>query len=213
MDNNIKWFYDEMIERTKKALERNNYDVYVLESAKDLTDLLGELIEEGSTVSMGGSMTLNYNGVIEFLRKGNYNFLDRAKEGLTPEDINRIYRETFFADYYLTSSNAITENGELVNLDGNGNRVAAMIYGPKKVVVVAGYNKIVKDIDEAYTRVRDYASPINAKRLNRSTPCVKTGECMDCASDARICNHLVLTYRQNVKGRGIVVLVKEELGY
>lgn len=213
MDKNTEWYIDEKIKRTKEALEKNNYDVYVVNTKEDAANMVESIIEKGSTVSFGGSMSILECGVLNILRNGEYNLLDRYKEGLTSEDIGKLFRESFFADYYLTSTNALTENGELVNLDGNGNRVAAMIFGPKKVVVIAGINKIVRDIDEAYKRVRDEAAPINAKRLSRKTPCGVTGKCMDCSSPERICNHMVVTYRQNTKNRGIVILVKEDIGY
>lgn len=213
MDKNTEWYIDEKIKRTKEALEKNNYDVYVVNTKEDAANMVESIIEKGSTVSFGGSMSILECGVLNKLRNGEYNLLDRYKEGLTSEDIGKLFRESFFADYYLTSTNALTENGELVNLDGNGNRVAAMIFGPKKVVVIAGINKIVRDIDEAYKRVRDEVAPINAKRLSRKTPCGVTGKCMDCSSPERICNHMVVTYRQNTKNRGIVILVKEDIGY
>ncbi|CDF58132.1 lactate utilization protein [Thermobrachium celere] len=213
MDFNTSWYFDKKIERTKKALEKNNYEVYVVNNVDEMKEKVLELIQDKSTVSFGGSMTLVNSGILDELRKKDIKLLDRYKEGLTGDEIANLYRETFFADYYITSSNAVTENGELVNLDGNGNRVAAMIFGPKKVIVIVGQNKLVKDLEEAYDRVRNYASPINAKRLNRRTPCCETGYCLDCNSNDRICNHYVVTYRQNVKGRGIVIIVKDELGY
>lgn len=213
MDKNMQWYIEEKINKTKASLEKNNYQVYVVESPEEATKKLGEIMEKGSTVSVGGSMTVNGSGILELLRNGDYNFLDRYKEGLTGEEMGKLFRECFFADYYISSSNAITEGGELVNMDGNGNRVAAMIFGPKKIIVVAGVNKIVGSLDEAYERVRNLASPVNCKRLNKKTPCTVTGRCMDCASPDRICNHYVVTYRQNAPGRGIVILIKQDLGY
>lgn len=213
MDKNIKFYVDKRIERTRAALVKNNYDVYVVDDAKGAREKIKELIEDNSVVSFGGSMTIIDTGIIDTLRKCNIKLLDRYKEGLTKDDIGKLYRESFFADYYISSCNALTENGEIVNLDGNGNRVAALIFGPKKVIIVAGINKIVNDIDEAYDRVRNYAAPVNSIRLSKKTPCVETGMCMDCNSNDRICNHLVITYRQNTTGRGIVILVKQELGY
>lgn len=213
MDKNTQWYIEKKIERTKLSLEKKNYQVYVVESSKEAVQKLQEIMEKGSTVSVGGSMTVIDSGILELLRNGDYNFLDRYKEGLTGDEMGRLFRECFFADYYITSSNAITEGGELVNLDGNGNRVAAMIFGPKKVVVVAGVNKIVGNLDEAYERVRNMAAPTNNKRLNKKNPCTMTGRCMDCESPDRICNHYVVTYRQNVPGRGIVILIKQDMGY
>ncbi len=213
MDKNTQWFIEEKIKRTKAALEKNNYQVFVVESSEEAVDKLKEIIEKGSIVSVGGSMTIIEAGVLELLRNGDYNFLDRYKEGLTGEEMGKLFRECFFADYYISSSNAITEGGELVNLDGNGNRVAAMTFGPKKVVVVAGVNKIVKSLDEAYARVRNQAAPMNTKRLSKRTPCTTVGKCMDCDSPERICNHYVVTYRQNAPGRGIIILIKQDMGY
>ena len=213
MDKNVQLFMDKRIDRTKDSLIKNNYDVYVVEDAKEAREKIKEIIEDNAVVSFGGSMTIIDAGIIDTLRKLNIKLLDRYKEGLAKDDIGKLYRESFFADYYISSCNALTENGEIVNLDGNGNRAAALIFGPRKVIIVAGVNKIVNDIDEAYDRVRNYAAPINSIRLSKKTPCVETGMCMDCSSKDRICNHLVITYRQNTIGRGVVILVKQELGY
>ncbi|SEF90044.1 Uncharacterised ACR, YkgG family COG1556 [Caloramator fervidus] len=213
MNQNVNWYLQKRLERVKQALEKNNYEVYIVDDLDEVKSLLSNLIDKKSTVSFGGSMTLLDGGIIDHLRNLDIELLDRYKEGLTKEEILELHRKSFFADYYITSSNAITEQGYLVNLDGNGNRVAAMIFGPKKVIVIAGYNKIVKDLDEAYERVRNYTAPINSKRLLRKTPCVEVAKCLDCNSDERICNHYLVTYRQNVKGRGIVILVKKELGF
>ena len=158
-------------------------------------------------------MTLFETGVIEFLRNGKFNFLDRYKEGLNADDIKDIFRKTFSANAYFVSSNAVTEKGELYNVDGTGNRVAAMIYGPDNVIVIVGVNKIVRDVQEAIERNKEYAAPANAKRLNRNTPCTKVGYCMDCSSSERICNDYVLIRRQGRKGRIKVIIVGKELGY
>lgn len=158
-------------------------------------------------------MTLFETGVIDLLRSEKYNFSDRYAQGLSKDDIKDIYRKSFSADAYFTSSNAITENGELYNVDGTGNRVAAMIYGPDKVIVVVGINKIVKDVDEAIERNKRMAAPANATRLNRKTPCANLGYCTDCNSPDRICNDYVLIRRQGIKGRINVIIVNKEFGY
>ena len=152
-------------------------------------------------------------GIIEHLRIGRYNFLDRYMDGLSRTQIEEIYRKSFFTDTYLTSTNAITEDGELYNVDGNGNRVAAMIYGPKSVIVVAGINKIVKNVDEAVERVRRVAAPANSIRLNKNTPCTKTGYCANCRTDDRICCTYTVFGQQREKNRIKVILVGESLGY
>lgn len=213
MDSNVKFVIEKRVQRTIENLKKNNMNGYFVEDEKEAIKKIEELLTEGDTVSVGGSMTLFETGVIELLRKGKYNFLDRYQEGLTPEDIKEMYRKSFSADAYLTSSNAITEDGELYNVDGRGNRVAAMIYGPDKVIIVAGVNKIVKDLDEAIERNRQWAAPANAKRLNKNTPCAKTGYCMDCNSEDRICNEYVLIRKQTDKERIHVIIVNKELGY
>lgn len=213
MDNNVKWVMEQKIKRTMENLEKNNIESYFVNDEKALIEKLGEFVKEEDTVSVGGSMTLFETGVIEFLRSGKFNFLDRYKEGLSADDIKDIFRKSFFADAYFVSSNALTEKGELYNVDGNGNRVAAMLYGPDKVIVIVGVNKIVKNVEEAVARNRECAAPANAKRLNRETPCAKVGYCVDCNSNSRICNDYIVIRRQGQKGRIKVIIVGKELGY
>ncbi|GAA0740056.1 lactate utilization protein [Clostridium oceanicum] len=213
MDNNAKFVVEKKVERTIKSLEENNMEGYYVEDEKELIDKVKELANKGDMISVGGSMTLFETGIIDLIRNGDYNFLDRYKEGLTPKDIKDLYRKSFYADTYITSTNAVTEDGELYNVDGTGNRVASMIYGPDQVIVIVGTNKIVKDVDEAIERNREIAAPANAKRLNRATPCAKVGYCMDCKSKDRICNDYVLIRRQGNKGRIKVIIVGKQLGY
>lgn len=198
------------MERTAEALRDNNMYCECVDSTEEALEIIESFLNEGDTVAVGGSMTLDDMGVLDMLRDGRYNFLDRYEEGA---DVQKIFRDSFSADVYLTSSNAITENGELYNVDGNGNRVAALIFGPKSVIVVAGYNKIVKDIEAAKVRVQEIAAPANATRLGCQTPCTKTGHCMNCASPQRICATAVITGRQRVQNRIKVILIGEELGY
>lgn len=178
-----------------------------------LVELLKELIAEKSVIGIGDSMTLFETGVIDFLRKGKYTFLDKYKDGITSEGKKQIYIKNFSADTFMCSTNALTESGELYNIDGNGSRVAPMIYGPKQVILVCGINKIVKDIDEAEKRVRNYSAPIDAKRLNKNTPCTNLGYCIDCKSPNRICNDFVVIRGQFIKGRIKVIIVGKQLGY
>ncbi|MCT8975988.1 lactate utilization protein [Clostridium sp. CX1] len=213
MDKNTEWVMEQKVKRTIENLEKNNMDAYFVQDEKALVEKISEFVTDGDTVSVGGSMTLFETGVIEFLRKGKFNFLDRYKEGLTAADTKDIFRKSFLADAYFVSSNAVTEKGELYNVDGNGNRVAAMLYGPDKVIVIVGVNKIVKDVDEAIKRTKGCAAPANTKRLNRNTPCTKVGYCVECSSDERICNDYVLMRRQTQKGRVKVIIVGKELGY
>ena len=212
MDNNLKWVNEIKINRTLEALRKNNMEGYLINTENELIHKIQELFNEGSKVSLGGSMTLFETKIMEHLRSGRYELLDRYKEGLTADEIKEIYRKSFFCDAYFTSTNAITEEGELYNVDGNGNRVAAMLYGPDKVIVIAGVNKIVKDINEAIYRVENLAAPANAKRLNRKTPCTVTGKCMNCNSPERICREYTVI-RKPVPNRIFVLLLNEEYGY
>lgn len=201
------------MERTAEALRKNNFYALCAENVEEAIEIIENLLDDDSTVAVGGSMTLFEAGVLELLRSGRYEFFDRYAPGLSREQIGEIHRKAFSCDNYICSTNAVTENGELYNIDGSGNRVAAMIYGPKSVIVVAGYNKIVRDLEQARQRVKDIAAPANAVRLECKTPCAVTGKCADCKSDGRICADTVIMGRQIVKERIKVILVGEELGY
>ena len=213
MDNNVKSCNEEMIKRTIAALEKNNMNGYLVEDRNELINKIMELVPEGSTVACGGSMTLFETKVIDHLRTDRYNFLDRYKEGLSQDEINNIYRNAFSADAYFVSSNAITEEGEIYNVDGTGNRVAAMLFGPDKVIIVCGINKIVANVEEAIQRNKRFSAPRNAIRLNRKTPCKEVGYCMDCSSEDRICNEYTLIRKQAKKDRIHVIFLNEEIGY
>lgn len=213
MDKNVKWVNGQKILRTIQALENNNMNGYLVKDNDELIEKIKEIVKEGSKVACGGSMTLFETDVIDHLRTDRYDFLDRYKEGIQPEEVVKIYKETFFADAYFVSSNAITTNGEIYNVDGTGNRVAAMLYGPEKVIIICGVNKIVEDLEAAIARCGEIAAPANAKRLNRNTPCAKVGYCMDCSSDQRVCNEYTLIKRQARKERIHVIFLNEEIGY
>ncbi|NLU52155.1 MAG: lactate utilization protein [Clostridiaceae bacterium] len=213
MDQHLKSIVDKRVHKVMENLQKNNMLAIYLSSKEEVPGKIAELVKEGETVALGGSMSLFEARVIDHLRSGRYNFLDRYAEGLTREQMEEIYRQSFFADAYITSTNAITLDGRLYNVDGNGNRVAAMIYGPKSVIVVAGINKIVNNMDEAYERLRNIAAPANAVRLSKNTPCAKTGTCMDCKSEDRICSSYVILGWQKAKNRIKLILVGEDLGY
>lgn len=206
-----------IVKNTIIALKKNNINAVYIDRKEEVLEKVKELLTNGSTVASGGSETLKECGIIELLRSGEYNFLDREKT----DDIEKLYRETFNADYYFCGCNAVTENGELYNVDGNSNRVAAICYGPAKVIMVVGINKIVKNIDEAIKRVKTVAAPKNAKRLFCDTFCNKTGVCMGvdgdmcsgCNSNARICCNYVVSAKQRHKNRINIIFVGEELGY
>lgn len=213
MDKNVAWYIEKQVERTIKNLNSRNMEGYYVNNREQLLQKLKELIAEGSTVGVGDSMTLFETKIIDFLRNGSFNFLDKYEEKLTKNEKREIYIKNFSADTFISSTNAITESGELYNIDGNGSRVAPMLYGPKQVIIVTGINKIVKNLEEAEIRVRQYAAPIDAKRLNKDTPCSKLGYCVDCKSPNRICNDFVVIKGQFIKGRIKVIIVGEVLGF
>lgn len=213
MNSVALWSNEMKINRTIEALKKNNMNGYYAKNRNEVIELIKDIVSEGSKVAVGGSETLSELGILEHLRSGRYDFLDRYKEGLTREEVTNIFKQSFLADAYLSSCNAITENGELYNVDGNGNRVAAMLYGPDKVIVICGINKIVKDVDEAIKRNREISAPMNAKRLNKKTPCTKVGYCMNCNSPERICNEYTLIKKQRSSERMHVIFLNENLGY
>ena len=212
MTENIKWLNETRIEKTIKALNENGMEACLVSDKESLINKIDEILKEGSSVTLGGSMTVFEAGVVEHLKSGRFEYFDRYKENITNEERKEVYRKAFSCDGYITSSNAITEEGELYNVDGTGNRVAAMLYGPDKVIVIAGVNKIVKDLDEAISRIERFAAPTNAKRLNRKTPCAKVGYCMDCKSPERICREYTVIKRP-IPGRIHVIFLNENLGY
>ncbi|WZL81869.1 lactate utilization protein [Vallitaleaceae bacterium 9-2] len=213
MDKNISWFISKQIQKAIDALEKNNMKGFFVQDEQELLELIDELIEEHSVVGVGDSLTLIETGVLDFVRNGNYVFLDKYEEGITSDEKKKLYIQNFLADTFLCSTNALTEDGKLYNIDGNGSRVAPMIYGPKQVIIVAGINKLVRNIEDAEKRVRNYAAPIDAKRLNKDTPCTKLGHCVDCKSPNRICNDFVTITGQFVKDRIKVIIVAKALGY
>lgn len=213
MDANTKWYLAKSVERTIAGLEKHNMQGFYVEDTVQLLEKIRELLPQNSLVAVGDSMTLVETGVIAELRSGKYQFLDKYKPGITRLEKDGIYRQTFSADVFLCSTNALTEAGELYNIDGNGSRVAAMLYGPQQVIIVAGVNKIVKDLQAAETRVRNYAAPLDAKRLNKKTPCTVLGCCVDCQSEDRICNDFVVIKRQFNPERIKVILIGGSYGY
>lgn len=211
------------MEKTMEALRAHNMDVYLAKDREEAKSIALSLIPAGASCASGGSVTLDETGILAELKSGKYAYIDRGIPTLTPEERVSAMKQALTADYYFMSANAITENGELYNVDGNSNRVAALLYGTGSVIVVAGKNKIVKDLDAAAHRVKTIAAPKNAERLNCATPCAKTGHCISldrggdmadgCSSPARICCNFVVSAQQRHPSRIKVILVDEELGY
>lgn len=203
----------DIIKKTMENLAANKMKPYYAETSEEAREIVRGLVKDDKLITSGGSMTLKESGIVEMLHKEfGAAYLERSAEQ-TREQTEEIMRKAFVSDTFLASSNAITENGELYNVDGNGNRVSAMIFGPRQVIIVAGVNKIVGDLAAAKERVEKIAAPKNTVRLNCETPCVKTGECAHCRSDRRICCSFVTLAQQRVPDRIKVIIVNEELGY
>ena len=184
----IQWHNDTFGEKVVKALEKNNFKAYYVSDRAAATEKVFSLIPDGATVGVGGSWTLKELGIPEQLEKDGHTVYDHNKAGLTMEESMALRRKELLCDVFISGTNAVTLDGQLVNTDGSGNRVAAMSFGPQKVVVVIGVNKIVPDLDAAMERIELYAAPINNKRLDRPNPCTITGMCMDCQGATRISN-------------------------
>lgn len=194
-----------------KNLESRHFEAYYCKDKESALNKALELIPEGASVSWGGAMSAEQIGLIDAVRAGRYNALDRAKCN-TAEDRDRLYRESFFADVYLTGANAMSIDGQMVNIDGTGNRVAAIAYGPKTVLVIVGMNKVMDDLDGALTRARTVAAPLNQQRFLLQNPCTITGACADCKSLTCICNQIIVTRHCRPAGRIKFILVGEDLG-
>lgn len=208
-----KWYRELQMDELIKNLKNKNYDAFYASTKKEALKLIMKLIPEGATVGLGGSMTAAEIGIHKALEEGNYMLYNQYKAGIAKDKAAELRTKGLTAEYYVTGTNALTIEGELINLDGLGNRVAAITYGPEKVIIIVGINKIVPSIDAGIERTENYAAVLNCKRLNTDTPCVKAGVCVDCNVPTRICNHLLITYQQRKKGRVTVVIVGEELGF
>lgn len=204
---------NDRIQKVVLNLQRHNMAGYFVENKEQLLGLIKTLLKAGESVGCGDSLTLEETGVYDFLRNNDYFFYDKYQPGLTREQKRDIYLKNFQADSFVTGTNALTLDGALFNIDGNGSRVAPMLYGPKQVIVVVGVNKLVDTIDDAIKRTRQIAAPLDAKRLNKNTPCTKLGKCIDCAHKERICNDFVLITGQFVKDRIKVIIVNDAYGF
>ncbi|MDR1095572.1 MAG: lactate utilization protein [Spirochaetaceae bacterium] len=205
-----KWLGEKRGRRAAEAFRGKGWNVWYAEDRAEAKGLLFEdCLPKGVTVGLGGSETLAALGVLDVLRTGGYRLFDRYDCA----DHFEMCRDSLMAEYFLTGANALTVNGVMVNIDCSGSRVAAMAYGPRHVIVVAGVNKIVDTLDEAVARVHAVA-PMNCKRNNHKTPCVETGVCGDCNMPGRMCNHLLITYNaQKFAGRFNLIIINEDLGF
>lgn len=198
--------------RVVQALESRNMEAYYVETKEEAVKKALELIQKGSSISMGGAASVKECGLYDAVSSGDYVFYDRDRVN-TQEEKEEIALRAFSVDWFLGSVNAMSENGVFINIDGNANRVAAYAYGPKNVLLIVGMNKIVKTEADAMSRARNEAAPVNAQRFGIDTPCSKNGTCFDCRSPQCICCQILTTRFSRIKGRFKIILVDENLGF
>ena len=209
MDENIRKRNELLAQKVIKGLESRNMTGYYVATKEEALKKALELIPEGASVTMGGAMSAHEIGLVEAVKNGNYNFIDRDKY----EDKRAAMLDGYDADVFLSSANAMTDDGVLINIDGNSNRVSAIAQGPRKVIFIVGMNKVCSDVDAAMKRARNVAAPTNAQRFGLTTPCSKLGSCMNCKSPDTICCQILITRYSRHEGRIHVILVNDNLGF
>ena len=217
MDNPVQNYWHVRLQVLKKKLETNNFEVHVVSGAEEAKSLVMDTLIPGlspASMSWGGSLTFMSTGLYDLLKtRTDIKILDTYDKNISREESLERRRQALLSDLFFTGTNAITESGKLVNLDMYGNRVGAIAFGPRHVIVLAGRNKIVPDVDSAVQRIKNYAAPVNTRRLDKKTPCAVTAFCEDCSSPDRICNTWVITEKSFPKARIKVVLINDELGF
>ncbi|KPJ78716.1 MAG: lactate utilization protein B/C [Deltaproteobacteria bacterium SG8_13] len=217
MDKPIENYWKLRLQDVKKELEANNFEVHIAASADDAKELvLNTLIPsiQPASISWGGSMTFATSGLYHAVKnRSDVTVLDTFDKKISDEEMLERRRQSLLVDLFITSTNAVTEAGQLVNLDMFGNRIGGITFGPKHVIIMVGRNKIVADLKDAIFRVKNYVAPVNAMRLDKKTPCVKTSYCEECKSPGRICNTWTITEKSFPKGRVRVVLINQDLGF
>jgi L-lactate utilization protein LutB len=211
-----EWFEKERVKKTVESLSKNGFSTHYVTNKEKAVEKILSIIPNKALVGLGGSVTLRELNLPKLLNERGNIVADHWRanqDGASSKEVLRIRKQHINSDFFITSANAISETGILVNIDGGGQRVAATIFGPKHVIIVSGTNKIVRNLDEAIWRAKNIAGPINAKRLNRKTPCVKTGRCEDCESLERICNVTTIMHKKPSLTPVTVILIGEKLGY
>jgi len=208
-----QWWVEEKAKRAVEKLVAHEFKAIYVKTKEEAVEELWKHTTPGQKIGVGGSVTIRGLGILEKLKAQGYTIYDHWTPGLSTENVLDIRRSQMTSDLFLTSTNAITAQGELVNIDGIGNRVNSMNFGPGKVILVAGYNKIVEDVHEGIKRIKNVAAPLNARRLNIDVPCAKVGRCVDCNSPNRICRVVVIHERKPSLTDILIILVGEELGY
>jgi hypothetical protein len=212
MEQYEQWFREKQVERTIHALKKNSFEALYVSDSKSAREEVIKRIPDGATVGIGGSVTLAQTGILDALKNRKVQLIFPFQQARNEEDRIELIRKSFLSDVFLSSTNAVTEDGKLFNIDATGNRVGAMFIGPKKVIVISGVNKIVKNIEAAEKKLMEWTAPQNSRRLNRKTPCVETGVCGDCSSPDRICNIYVTLAKKPSRTDVLVIIVGENLG-
>lgn len=207
-----KEYYRKRGETLVKALEQRQFEAYYCSDKKEALEMALSLMPRGATVGWGGCTSVAQIGLLDAVRNGNYPVIDRDTAA-NPEERMELMRRCLLADVFLTGANAISMDGQMVNIDGMGNRVSAIVFGPKSVIVVAGMNKVVDTVEDAMVRARTVAAPINKQRFPTPTPCMVNGKCSDCKGDGSICNQFLITRSCRPAGRIKFILVGEDLGF
>lgn len=204
-------YYQKRGELLVRNLQSRHYEAYFCETKEQALEKALELIPQGATVGWGGAMSAKEIGLLDAMNNGEYNAIDRDKTS-SPEERKQAMKNCLLADVFITGANALSMDGQMVNIDGNGNRVAAIVYGPESIIVVAGMNKVVDTLESAVIRARTIAAPLNMQRFALQTPCAVTGTCGNCKSEGCICNQILITRNSKPAGRIKVILVGEDLG-
>ena len=212
MHNATKLYYEKRGALAVKNLQKRHFEAYYCATKEEALAKALELIPEGSTVGWGGATSAQQIGLLDAMNEGNYHAIDRDRTS-TPEERTQAMHDCLGADYFITGANAVSIDGQMANIDGMGNRVAAIVYGPKYVLVIAGMNKVCDCIEDAVVRARTVAAPMNQQRFAGKTPCTETGSCADCLSEGSICNQILITRNCRPAGRIKFILVGEELGF
>lgn len=217
MEKPAELYWSLRLEEVRNALEKNNFEAFIAKDTGTAKAIVEDNIIAGMkprSISWGGSMTFMASGIYDSLKNSkDYEIIDTYdRQRYTPEEVAERRRQALLTDLFITGTNAVTEAGHLVNLDMLGNRVGAITYGPRHVIILVGRNKIVADLDDAMFRIKNYVAPVNAMRLEMKTPCVKSGRCADCKSPGRICNMWTITEKSFPKGRIKVVMINQDLG-
>lgn len=205
-------YYHKRGELLVKNLRSRHFEAYYCESREQALEKALELIPEGATVGWGGALSAKQIGLLDAMNNGNYNAIDRDKAP-NPEQRKQAMKRCLLADVFITGANALSMDGQMVNIDGNGNRVAPIVYGPESIIVIAGMNKVMDTLDAAMIRARTVAAPMNKQRFDLQTPCEVTGTCGDCKSEGCICNQILITRNSKPAGRIKMILVGEDLGF